>query len=691
MIVHASLSTVPAWAPIGQYSDWYRAHLGDDVPDILLHPSPLVETLAHHRDRWSHIERFDDFLPFLTFDDFDPDEWAGLALDAGMSYAVFTAKHHDGLCWWDAPNTDRTVLNAGPKRNVLAEFAAACERAEIAFGAYYSLLDWADPRYPGRQYVDDVLHPHVTDLVRRYGARLLWGDGHWGHGESHWRSSELIDSLLRIDPQLAVNDRWWSSRSTFRAFVDQMPHAIQQDPWEFARGIGPSFCLNRNERAEHHMTGSQIVSLLTEVTAKNGHLVLGVGPDASGRIPEVQSRPLRIAGEWVQAHDQLVNCSRPWTTWGDERVRYVVIDHEGRDELRAIDIDGGGCFASVTPASGRVMSVRAIDGGLIRWEQTDAGLAITRLDRTPGGLVEVYGIDIHEPDDDPIELFPRTAARPHDLSPLLVDTKPGDIVQLGDGVYVGPARVPAGVTLRGLGPDRTVIDGMESTAVAVEEGARLEHCTVRGGGDRIVWLPLITVRLVGEHAHMLGCHVEGHVNVEAANTKINACTALGVVASDLDHVTVTRSIFRGMHWDCGVDLAGGSGHVIDSCEFDNHLVAIRLTGTAGALVRGNAISARWCAVELIDTEGSVVLGNAVHNTMRAVDVDGGTLAEVSGNAVGDGDSGCVVQRGASATTVAGNHWERCRVGLFAWDAGDVVHRENVCSDIHEQAVVIGPS
>ena len=35
----------------------------------------------------------------------------------------------------------------------------------------------------------------------------------------------------------------------------------------------------------------------------------------------------------------------------------------------------------------------------------------------------------------------------------------------------------------------TVIDGRESQAVSVGRDAHLEHCTIRGGGNRIVWLP----------------------------------------------------------------------------------------------------------------------------------------------------------------------------------------------------------
>ena len=46
LLVHADLVTVPAWAPIGQYVCWYRAHIDGLVPDVLLQSSPLVETLA---------------------------------------------------------------------------------------------------------------------------------------------------------------------------------------------------------------------------------------------------------------------------------------------------------------------------------------------------------------------------------------------------------------------------------------------------------------------------------------------------------------------------------------------------------------------------------------------------------------------------------------------------------------------
>jgi alpha-L-fucosidase len=61
----------------------------------------------------------------------------------------------------------------GPRRNIVAEYAAACERNELAFGTYYSLLDWGDPAYPDDPYIADGLHAHVLDLVARFGSAYL--------------------------------------------------------------------------------------------------------------------------------------------------------------------------------------------------------------------------------------------------------------------------------------------------------------------------------------------------------------------------------------------------------------------------------------------------------------------------------------------------------------------------------------
>ena len=505
LLVHADLATVPAWAPLGQYASWYRAHIDGHVADVQLHPSPLVETLAHHRDRWGHIDDYDDFLPFLSFEHFDADVWTGLARDAGMSYAVITAKHHDGLCWWDAPNTELTVLNGGPERNVLGEFAAACERADLVFGTHYSMLDWSDRRYPSTEYVDEVVHPQVLDLVRRYGTRMLWGDGHWGAGGSHWRSDELIAAARRIEPELIVNDRWWSDHPDVRSYEYQLPDDIVTTPWELRRGLGASLGYNRAEGPDHLLGAPDIVALLTEVIAKGGHLLLSVGPDATGRLPEPYAERLRAAGGWVRRHRDLLDRGTPWSSWGDHDCRYLVLD----GELHVIDVSGRGRFSALGRSVGHVTMLETIDGVSTAFEQHDRDLRLVRPARKPQRLPIVYRVTIERPAAAPIELFPAQPPPQLVLADVLQGARSGAIVQLGEGTYLGPARVPDGVTLRGLGPDRTRIAGLESIAVALGTGSRLEHCTLTGGGKQIAWLAAHRRAVRGHRRQHAGLPREG--------------------------------------------------------------------------------------------------------------------------------------------------------------------------------------
>ena len=704
LFVHSNLASVPAWAPIGEYSDWYRSHMGDDVTDVLLHPRPMVEVLAHHRDRWGHIATYDDFLELLTYEAFDAEAWARLAVDAGAGYSVFVTKHHDGWAWWDAPNTNRTVLAGGPRRNVLAEYAAACERNGLVFGTYYSLLDWGDPRHPGDEYVDEVLHPHVVDLVERYGSSMLWGDGHWGHGPDHWRTRELLERIWSIDPGIVLNDRWWAADDdgpagrpdTVRTFEYEAPADIVDEPWELCRGLGSSFCHNRAERAEHHLSGHGIVALLTEVVAKGGHLLLGIGPDADGTVPELQAEPLRDAGRWIRWYESLLNTSTPWKTWGDEHVRYFDVG----GTLHAVDIDGHARFAALGSDRCRVESVELVGpepGGidLLRFHQDDDALhldlprVITDRRNRQVDDVRVYRIvcsDIERPDT----LFLPEPREPIALAPLMRDVASGDIVQLGDGVYTGPVTVPRGVVIRGLGGHRTVIDGGGTTAVTLEGAARLEHLTVTGGPERTAWLPTATVEITGPAATVLGCRIDGHVVARASDALIRATTASGVVADGVDRLSLSRCHLSGMRWDVGVHLIGGGGHEIDSSELTDHLCAIRVSDATAVVVRGNNITARWWGIHLERTEGAHVHGNFVNHTMRGIDIDGGSQALVDGNAVCDGDSGCIVQWGASDCDVSGNRWERCRIGVLRWDALGLRLHANEAIDLHDAALVTGP-
>lgn len=72
--------------------------------------------------------------------DLDVRQWIRVARDAGMRYAVLTAKHVAGHCLWDSEDYDYDIGTTGDV-DVVAAFMAACAEYGLAPGLYYCVLD----------------------------------------------------------------------------------------------------------------------------------------------------------------------------------------------------------------------------------------------------------------------------------------------------------------------------------------------------------------------------------------------------------------------------------------------------------------------------------------------------------------------------------------------------------------------
>jgi alpha-L-fucosidase len=91
------------------------------------------------------------------------------------------------------------------------------------------------------------------------------------------------------------------------------PTTAIHHPWELTRGLGNSFGYNAQETTADTMSGEQLVHLLVDVVSKGGNLLINVGPDGRGRIPDLQRRPLTELGKWLNANGAAIFETRPWT------------------------------------------------------------------------------------------------------------------------------------------------------------------------------------------------------------------------------------------------------------------------------------------------------------------------------------------------------------------------------------------
>lgn len=138
---------------------------------------------------------------------FDADEWMRKAAAAGVTYIVFTSKHHDGFAMYDTKVSDYSIVKRTPfRRDPLKELSDACRKYGIKLGIYYSHnLDWhemdADSPDPALALNVEGMHlgndwdfpdnakkdfsryfygkviPQVTELLTNYGKVWeLWFD-----------------------------------------------------------------------------------------------------------------------------------------------------------------------------------------------------------------------------------------------------------------------------------------------------------------------------------------------------------------------------------------------------------------------------------------------------------------------------------------------------------------------------------
>ena len=109
------------------------------------------------------IEDYQPYADAFHPSAFDAKQLAQTAKNAGMRYAVFTAKHHDGFCLFDSRLTDYTSMHTCG-RDFVREYLDAFHEAGLKAGLYYSLLDWHHPDYP---HYGDRHHPMRADPAYR--------------------------------------------------------------------------------------------------------------------------------------------------------------------------------------------------------------------------------------------------------------------------------------------------------------------------------------------------------------------------------------------------------------------------------------------------------------------------------------------------------------------------------------------
>jgi alpha-L-fucosidase len=276
---------------------------------------------------------FEQFNPDL----YEPREWARRARQAGMKYAVITAKHHEGFSLFDSRFTDYKATNTPARRDLIKAWVEAFRAEGLKVGFYYSLLDWHHPSYTVdrnhpqsaasdaeydalnrgrdmnvyRQFIKD----QVRELLTSYGQiDIIWLDysfptGTHGKGRADWDSVGLLKMVRELQPRIIVNDRLdlldvpggWDFRSPeqFKPREWVTMNGVRV-PWETCQTFSGSWGYYRDETS--WKSPAQLLELLIDTVSKGGNLLMNVGPTARGTFDQRAQDRLAAFGRWMQTN-----------------------------------------------------------------------------------------------------------------------------------------------------------------------------------------------------------------------------------------------------------------------------------------------------------------------------------------------------------------------------------------------------
>lgn len=458
IFIHWSVSSVIGWAPrdreinevlrteydraqaILPYTEWYQ--------NALRTPGTPV-ALYHEKTYGSRT--YDSFAPEFErgIEAWNPEEWAAAFRRAGARYVVLVTKHHDGYCLWPSrvPHPRRNGWRS--QRDCVAELATAVRSEGMRFGVYYSGgLDWTFEPMPLRT-MGDVLasiprgdypgyaEAQVRELIDHVRPDVLWNDIAWPTSATP-QYRLFCDYYDRV-PEGVVNDRWipWSPwvaamryaaprkaldallRHHFRrpdtaltppgiGYYDyQTPEYVsfpdvQRRKWECVRGMDKSFGFNQNSLPEDFLSHEDLVHSLADITAKNGNLLLNVGPrGVDATIPEPQMERLRWIGDWLATNGEAIYGTRPWVRAEGRTTEGTPVRFTARDRNVYAIVLGPPGETITLPGfrASRATQVRALGAPQAQWSAGPSGIAVTGLEQLRRAPATVIAIEASERSD----------------------------------------------------------------------------------------------------------------------------------------------------------------------------------------------------------------------------------------------------------------------------------------------------
>ncbi len=252
------------------------------------------------------------------------DDWIKAVYEAGAKYAVFVCKHHDGFANWPSEYTQYSVKNTPWKNgngDVVREYVEACRKYNIKIGLYYSPAQFGSVQMNGKEY-DDYFINQIKELLLNYGKiDYLWFDGCGSEGHQY-DTKRIVAEIRKCQPQILIFNMWdpdtrWIGNEAGIAplnnklMVNALDFSIntkEKDALEKTKFLpGECDCRMRQENWFFSENDAHTVKTLDELmglyyysVGRGANLLINIGPDRRGKLPEEDKRALLEFGKRIK-------------------------------------------------------------------------------------------------------------------------------------------------------------------------------------------------------------------------------------------------------------------------------------------------------------------------------------------------------------------------------------------------------
>ncbi len=187
-------------------------------------------------------------------------------------------------------------------------------------------FDW----FPQSEQFRDEWLGRTAEMVEKFRADLIWFD--FGIGPRQqvptWDVNPYAPHLKRFMAYYYNRAREWGKTGVVNYKFNAMPENVAVLDLERARLAGMRDRFWQTDTSVGFSSWGYVTNhrykdvrlILTEfvdIVAKNGCLLLNIGPKADGTIPEKEAEILREIGAWLKVNGEAIYGSRPWKIHGE--------------------------------------------------------------------------------------------------------------------------------------------------------------------------------------------------------------------------------------------------------------------------------------------------------------------------------------------------------------------------------------